>query len=154
MIENPKSIYKSMHKKGMTLIEVLIALFVFAVGILAVVRVITTNITVIDTMKVRIQAQSLAKEGMDLVFSIRDTNLERGLNRQCAYLKPDAIAALTRHTLYPGDICAASFVDKFFFRVAQGLSQRLFASTTTTGTDFSGTFALNQLLLYTGGTYT
>ena len=66
-----------MHKRGMTLIEVLIALFVFAVGILAVVRVMTTNISVIDTMKVRMQAESLAKEGMDLVFNIRDTNLER-----------------------------------------------------------------------------
>gem|GEM_PF-6318097 len=46
----------------MTLIEIIIALFVFAVGILAVVRVITTNIAVIDTMKVKIQSQSLAKE--------------------------------------------------------------------------------------------
>lgn len=51
-----------MQKRGVTLIEIIIALFVFAVGILAVVRVITTNISVIDTMKVKIQAQSLAKE--------------------------------------------------------------------------------------------
>lgn len=87
-------------KKGMTLLEVVIALFVFAVGILAVVRVMTTNIAIIDTMKVRIQAESLAKEGIDLIFNIRDTNLERGTDWQCAFLKPDAIAALEAHTLY------------------------------------------------------
>jgi prepilin-type N-terminal cleavage/methylation domain-containing protein len=51
-----------MNKKGMTLLEVIIALFVFAVGILAVVRVITTNISLIDTMKTKIEAESLAKE--------------------------------------------------------------------------------------------
>ena len=51
-----------MQKRSMTLIEIVIALFVFAVGILAVVRVITTNIAVIDTMKLRIEGQSLAKE--------------------------------------------------------------------------------------------
>lgn len=51
-----------MQKRGLTLIEIIIALFVFAVGTLAVVKVITTNISVIDRMKLKLQAQSLAKE--------------------------------------------------------------------------------------------
>ncbi len=95
----------------MTLLEVLIALMVFAVGILAVIRVITTNISIIDTMKVRTQAQSLAKEGIDLIFNIRDTNLERGVDRQCAFLKPDAIAALENGMLYNGEVCGGSFTE-------------------------------------------
>jgi len=81
-------------RKGLTLIEIIVALFVFAVGMLAVVRTITTSISLITVTKLKTQAIALAKEGMDEMFNIRDTNLARGLNRNCAFVSPDAISAL------------------------------------------------------------
>ena len=101
----------------MTLIEIIIALFVFAVGILAVVRVITTNIGIIDTMKVKIQAQSLAKEGIDLVFNIRDTNLERGVDRRCAFINPAAVSSIQNKVPFNGQICGDSFAAGKKFRI-------------------------------------
>ena len=106
-----------MKKRAVTLLEIIIALFVFAVGILAVVRVITTNISIIDTMKIKVQAQSLAKEGMDMVFNIRDTNLARGVNRQCAYITPEAIVRLQDRLPYAGQICGDSFAPGKLFRI-------------------------------------
>ncbi len=136
-----------MHKKGVTLIEIVIALFVFAVGILAVVRVITTNISVIDTMKLKIQAQSLAKEGIDLVFNIRDTNLARGLDWQCAYINPEAISKLEERQPFNGQICGGSFWPDSAFRVAVDPEGRLFAAETNSGATFEQLFTDNQLFI-------
>ncbi len=135
----------------MTLIEIIIALFVFAVGILAVVRVITTNIAVIDTMKLKIQAQSLAKEGADIIFNIRDTNLARGTSWNCAYLTPDAISAIALNKPFNGDVCDTHiFDDGAKFRVGLQPDSRIAITTTTTGNDFVETFDLNKLGVVTG----
>lgn len=131
--------------------EIIIALFVFAVGILAVIRVITTNISIIDTMKLRIQAQSLAKEGIDIAFNIRDTNLARGMDRNCAYLTPAAIAALTTPGVpFAGQICADSFAAGKKFRVSLDPVGKFRVASATTGANFDATFSLNQLMTTTG----
>lgn len=134
-----------MNKRWVTLLEIIIALFVFAVGILAVVRVITTNISVIDMMKVKIQAQSLAKEWIDMIFSIRDTNLARGMNWNCAYLSPEAINALQNGVNYAWQICAASFTEGSFFKVSLDPQWGIVAAVTTTGNDFETAFTNNAL---------
>lgn len=146
-----------MQKRGLTLLEIIIALFVFAVGTLAVVKVITTNISVIDRFKLKIQAQSLAKEGIDIVFNIRDTNLTRSLDWNCAYLSPGAIAALQSQQLYAGQICGAHFADANGYgllKVEMDPAGKIVASATTTGADLIDTFGLNQLMLFTGADYT
>lgn len=134
-----------MKKRAVTLLEIIIALFVFAVGILAVIRVITTNIAVIDTMKVKIQAESLAKEGIDIIFNIRDTNLERGMNRQCAYISDAAIASLQNWVPFAWQICGSSFSDGSKYRVGVDVEWRINIATTTTGNSFEETFGINQL---------
>ena len=140
-----------MKKRWMTLIEIIIALFVFAVGILAVVRVITTNIGIIDTMKVKIQAQSLAKEGIDLVFNIRDTNLERGVDRRCAFINPAAVSSIQNKVPFNGQICGDSFAAGKKFRIWIDNNGRIFVAPTTTWNNFTDTFNTNQLQMLTGG---
>lgn len=61
-------------KLAMTLIEVLIALAVFSIGILGVLSIVTQNMARLDDIKTNTIATSLAKEGIELMFQIRDTN--------------------------------------------------------------------------------
>ncbi|MBQ2599966.1 prepilin-type N-terminal cleavage/methylation domain-containing protein [bacterium] len=49
-------------KLAFTLIEILIAISVFAIGILAVLRVLTGNLSTLDTANIKLQATVLAKE--------------------------------------------------------------------------------------------
>jgi prepilin-type N-terminal cleavage/methylation domain-containing protein len=53
----------SVHKKpGFTLIEVIIAITVFSIGVLAVLNLIMYNLSTIDKVQTKITATILAKE--------------------------------------------------------------------------------------------
>lgn len=134
-----------MKKKAVTLIEVVIALFVFAVGILAVVRVITTNISVIDTMKLKMQAQSLAKEWMDMIFNIRDTNLARGVDWHCAYIHPDAILSLQDGRPFNGEICGEHFEPWKSFDLSLDVDGKIATTLAQSWTDFETLVAMHEL---------
>ena len=78
-----------MRKKlAFTLIEILIAISVFAIGILAVLRVLTGNLSTLDTANIKLQATVLAKEGIELLYNVRDSNLEKNLSWDCV-MKPN-----------------------------------------------------------------
>jgi prepilin-type N-terminal cleavage/methylation domain-containing protein len=52
-----------MHKKsGFTLIEVIIAITVFAIGVLAILRLVGQNLITLDTTQLRTSATFFAKE--------------------------------------------------------------------------------------------
>ena len=70
-------------KLAFTLIEILIAISVFAIGILAVLRVLTWNLSVLDTTNIKLQATVLAKEWIELLYNVRDSNLEKNLSWNC-----------------------------------------------------------------------
>lgn len=70
--------------KGITLIEVVIAIYVFGVGILVILRMLISNIGWLYDIKTKDMAVSLAKEGIDIVFHQRDSNIEKGMPRYCA----------------------------------------------------------------------
>ena len=77
-----------MKKKfAFTLIEILIAISVFAIGILAVLRVLTWNLSVLDTTNIKLQATVLAKEWIELLYNVRDSNLEKNLSWNCVMKK-------------------------------------------------------------------
>ncbi len=65
------------NKSAFTLIEVMIAITVFAIGVLAVLRLITQNLVTLDTTQSRTMATFLAKEGMELVYNMRDSNINK-----------------------------------------------------------------------------
>jgi len=68
-----------------TLIEILIAIAVFSVGILVVLRLITWNMAAIDRVKIKTQATILAKEWVDLVYNLRDANKEKEQAWNCVF---------------------------------------------------------------------
>lgn len=64
-------------KSAFTFIEVMIAITVFAIGVLAVLRLITQNLVTLDATQSRTTATFLAKEGMELVYNMRDSNIAK-----------------------------------------------------------------------------
>lgn len=75
---------------GMTLLEVLIAIYVFGLGILVILSMITKNISRVHDIKLRSQAVMLAKESIEIVYNRRDTNLDKWLVRNCAVTDSDS----------------------------------------------------------------
>ena len=70
-----------MRKKAFTLIEILIVIVIFWVGILAILSIMANSVKNFDTINMQTRATLLAKEGMDLAFHHRDSNLEQGYPR-------------------------------------------------------------------------
>ncbi len=75
-------------KLAFTLIEIMVAIIVFAVGILAVLRVLIWNLSILDQTNTKLQATVLAKEGLELLYNVRDSNLEKELPWNCV-VNPD-----------------------------------------------------------------
>lgn len=71
------------NKAAFTFIEVIIAITVFAIGVLAVLRLITQNLVTLDITQSRTTATFLAKEWIELVYNMRDSNLAKWLPRDC-----------------------------------------------------------------------
>lgn len=67
-----------MRKKAFTLIEILIVIVIFWVGILAILSIMANSVKNFDTINMQTRATLLAKEGIDLAFHHRDSNLEQG----------------------------------------------------------------------------
>lgn len=66
-----------------TLIEVLIAIYIFGIGILVILRMLISNISRLYDLRAKDTAVSLAKEAIDIVFNLRDSNIEKWMNRDC-----------------------------------------------------------------------
>ncbi len=62
------------NKKGFTLIEVIIAIFIIIIGITGAVNLISHNISSIIVSRSQVIAVNLAQEGLEIVRAIRDTN--------------------------------------------------------------------------------
>lgn len=67
-----------MNKKGFTLIEVLLAVFITTVGILALYNGISYSYNSIQKAKDKFTAAYLGQEGIEIVKSIRDSNYKAG----------------------------------------------------------------------------
>lgn len=62
---------------ALTLIEVLISIAVFSIGILSVSYLIISNVWLSERTKLKTTATMLAKEGIELVYNRRDTNIKK-----------------------------------------------------------------------------
>lgn len=71
------------RKSAFTFIEIMIAIVIFSIGILTVMRLITDNLETMDQNNLKIQATLLAKEGIELVYNMRDANLKKELSWNC-----------------------------------------------------------------------
>jgi len=72
-----------MKKNWFTFIEILIAILVFSIWVFAVLSLMTSNLRWLERNDLRLQGTLFAKEWLELVYNLRDSNLERELPWNC-----------------------------------------------------------------------
>ncbi len=65
---------KTRKHQAMTLIEILIAIGVFAMGVLAILQLVTNNIRTTDQVSKHTDATMLATQWLELLYELRNTN--------------------------------------------------------------------------------
>jgi len=73
------------RKKGFTLLEILVIVIVISVGLMAIISLLTYSLNYVQKSRQRIISINLAREGMESIYQIRDTNRQRraGRKEQC-----------------------------------------------------------------------
>lgn len=71
---------RSYHQKGMTFLELMVAMFILIVGIGGAMGLIHNTISAATMSRSRLKAVYLAQEGVELVRNIRDSNIIVGQN--------------------------------------------------------------------------
>lgn len=64
-------------KKGFTIWEILIVIVVISIGLLSVIAVLNNGLTYVQKTRQKVIALNLAREGMEAVYQMRDTNRTR-----------------------------------------------------------------------------
>lgn len=70
----------TLNKRGFTLVETLVALFIFAISITAIMVVSGQGIYDTNIAKNKITANALAQEGIEIIRAVRDTSVLSELN--------------------------------------------------------------------------
>lgn len=134
-----------------TLIEILIAITVFAIGVLAVLRVLTWNLSIMDQTSMKLQSTVLAKEWLELVYNLRDSNLEKKLPWNCV-LNPELYgwenSDLDNKTV--DEICVGYFGSDFNEILQLSFDNEIYYYQNLTGSSdyFTGLFDDNKLCLF------
>ena len=77
------------YNKAFTLIEVLVIMMVFCVGILTVLYSITQTITNKEIVKLQLQTSFIGREGIELMYNLRDSNFKKELPWDCLFRNMD-----------------------------------------------------------------
>lgn len=133
-------------KLGFTLIEVIIAIAVFSIGVIAVLNLIIYNLSTIDKVQTQITATILAKEWLELTYNIRDTNIQKWFARDCL------LAKWVDSEIEIDDVCSSHFASGDAWAVFQfGFDPRdYYWHTSTVSWSFDELFDQNALYYYTG----
>lgn len=75
-----------MRKKTFTLIETLLVIAVFGTGILAVVYGISQTLRMQYEADMMVQSSFLAREGIELMYQLRDANYAKKLPWNCLFI--------------------------------------------------------------------
>ncbi len=95
-----------MNKKGFTLIEFFVSLFIILVGVLGTFSVIQTVSRYSSMDSSKLQAVYLAEEGIEIIRNIRDTNYALGVGPWTANIHSVSSFALDAGcTRYPEPAC-------------------------------------------------
>lgn len=149
-----------MSKKGaFTFIEVMIAIVVFSIGILTVLKMVTNNLETMDKNNVKIQATLLAKEWIELAYNLRDSNIKKELSWNCLMnidmyeWDKDALStAIGRwdHSDFEDVICDWYFGVDDNLQIWFSSENYIYYSLSQKSNEFAVNYDNNRLYLYTG----
>ncbi len=141
---------KTARIRWFTLIEVMIAIGVFSIWILAVLQMIIKNLSVVDSIKLRSSATILAKEGIELAYNIRDANLDKWLNWDCL-LSNDIYSSSQESLNTEQNICNNSLSG--VIQLSFSPQQYIYSKIVSLHHDFLQDFDENQLYASSGNFY-
>ena len=132
-------------KKAFTLIETLIIIIVFGTGILVVLYGIGQTIAQQDRAKTQITSSFLAREGIELMYNLRDSNYHKALPRNCIF------QTVHKSDFTESDFCSSLFSSWTVLKLAMGSGNAYFhVETGTLSEDFEENFSNFQLFYRTG----
>ncbi len=136
------------YNKAFTLIEVLVIMMVFCVGILTVLYSITQTITNKEIVKLQLQTSFIGREGIELMYNLRDSNFKKELPWDCLFRN------MGTEDSEPCKWYFASWMNRSWttLKIAIGTGdQFIFVETGDFPQDFSGNFQKYQLFkLFSG----
>jgi len=101
-------------RKAFTLIETLIVIAVFGTGILVVVYGISQTLAHQDRAKTQITASFLAREGIELMYNLRDSNYHKALAWNCIFQRVEGTSPSE------SDFCSSLFSSGTVLKLAMG----------------------------------
>lgn len=89
-------------KKWITIVEIIIAIIIFWFWVLTILNMIIENLSLLDKVKNKTTATFLSKEWIEIIYNIRDWNLDRWLKWDCANINSafDCIQRFSNLTPY------------------------------------------------------
>lgn len=141
-----------------TLIEMMIAIVVFSIGVLAVLRILTGDLSLMDHTDMKLQSTVYWKEGLELLYNVRDSNFEKELPWNCIMntgiypMKNNELSALMANASSINDkICKWYFGGDTSQIVQLSFDENyyIFQNITWKSADFNALFGDNQLCLFT-----
>ncbi len=126
------------------------AIFVFSIGILAVLSLVTQNLRTMHGADVHRSAAFLAQESLSLLSHIRDSNVAYGIGRDCI---PDA-TIFSAQTVEEDDVCRYTLSDlvsdEKFLLLGASTGSAIYIDIIDASTDFDTLFADARLRTMSG----
>jgi len=140
-------------KSAFTLIEIMIAISVFAIGVLAVLRLITQNLVTLEQTQARTTATFLAKESMALLYTMRDSNAQKLLPWDCV-LRKSLLTDNLWNVEGSDDVCerylSSGAQEGTLLQVSFDPASYMLVGNHPWWSDFSSLYSGNTLYYYTG----
>lgn len=139
-------------KYAFTLIETMIAIVVFSIGVLAVLRVLTWDLSLMDHTDMKLQSTVFWKEWLELLYNVRDSNFEKELPWNCImkqeiYSKPQS--SMSYDTDINDAICKWYFAPGQIVQLWFNKDYYMVQNITWPSDDFDTLFENNQLCMFT-----
>ncbi|GHV25576.1 hypothetical protein FACS1894176_04380 [Bacteroidia bacterium] len=140
-------------RKAFTLVETIIVILVFGTGILAVLYGMSQTLSNQDRAKTQITSSFLAREGIELMYNLRDSNYRRKLPRNCIFQKSDtATLTLDSQGKEINPFCLSYFTGDTVLKITMGTGGNYLSIQTGTVTENFDTNWENFQLFYATGT--
>ncbi|MDR2540492.1 MAG: type II secretion system GspH family protein [Candidatus Peribacteria bacterium] len=140
-------------RKAFTLVETLIVIIVFGTGILAVLYGMSQTLSNQDRAKTQITSSFLAREGIELMYNLRDSNYRKKLPRNCIFQNNySATIALDSHGKEINPFCADYFTGDTVLKITMGTEGNYLSIQTGKLTEDFDTNWENFQLFYATGT--
>ena len=148
-------------KKAFTFIEIMIAIVIFSIWILSILRLVTSNLSLMDKNNLRTQATLLAKEWIELVYNLRDANVAKELSWNCL-MKEDMYSRSTGQLAneilwynwwwdaFNNVICEDFFDHNNYLQIAFDTEMYVYHKLSSKWANFEENYNTNKLSLYTG----